>query len=46
MKIFEVKEEEGKWFYEAKPNITQDEIIKLLGIIEKAKHHLIDSLDK
>ncbi len=46
MKIFEVKEEEDKWFYEAKPNITHDEIIKLLGIIEKAKHHLIDSLDK
>ena len=46
MKIFEVKEEEGEWFYEAKPNINHDEIIKLLGIIEKAKHHLIDSLDK
>jgi hypothetical protein len=46
MKIFEVKEEEGRWFYEAKPNITHDEIIKLLGIIEKAKHQLIDSLDK
>lgn len=46
MKIFEVKEEEGRWFYEAKPNLTHDEIIRLLGIIEKAKHHLIDSLDK
>jgi hypothetical protein len=46
MKIFEVKEEEGRWFYEAKPNITHDEIIKLLGVIEKAKHQLIDSLDK
>ena len=46
MKIFEVKEEEGQWFYEAKPNLTHNEIIKLLGIIEKAKHQLIDSLDK
>jgi len=46
MKIFEVREEEGKWFYEAKPNITHDEIIMLLGTIEKAKHHLIDALDK
>ena len=46
MKIFEVREEEGQWFYEAKPDITHDEIIMLLGIIEKAKHHLIDELDK
>lgn len=46
MKIFEVREEEGKWFYEAKPDITHDEIVMLLGIIEKAKHHLIDALDK
>jgi hypothetical protein len=46
MKIFEVKEEEGQWVYEVKPNLTNDEIIKLLGIIKKAKHQLIDSLDK
>ena len=46
MKIFEVKEEEGKWFYEAKPNISHDETMMLIGIIEKAKHHLIDALDK
>lgn len=46
MKIFEVKVEEGRWFYDAKTDITHDEIITLLGIIEKAKHHLIDSLDK
>lgn len=46
MKMFEVKLEEGRWFYDAKPDITHDEIIQLLGIIEKAKHHLIDSLDR
>lgn len=46
MKIFEIREEEGQWFYEAKPDITHDEIIMLLGIIEKAKHQLIDALDK
>jgi len=46
MKIFEVKKEEGKWFYEAKPDINHDEIMMLLGVIEKAKHHLIDALDR
>ena len=46
MKIFEVKDEESQWVYEVKPNLTNDEVIKLLGIIKKAKHQLINSLDK